>query len=244
MMESYIALDLETTGLDAKQEKITEIAAIKIVNGVPGASFVTFVNPGRSLGEHITRLTGITDQMLKDAPPIEEVIGEAVKFFGELPLLGHNIMFDYSFLKQAAVNSSLDFEKEGLDTLMLCRSFMPADVKRNLSCACSYYHISQSEAHRAQADAQAAHMLYQELIRRHSRDRPELFAPKPLIYKAKREQPATKRQKEYLRDLIKCHRIDVTVQVDDISRNQASRMIDTIISQYGRIPWKSLGQDR
>ena len=57
-----------------------------------------------------------------------------------------------------------------------------------------------------------------------------------MIYKAKREQPATKRQKEYLQDLVKCHRIDITVQIDDISRSEASRMIDTIISQYGRIP--------
>ena len=235
-MNSYIALDLETTGLEAKQEKITEIAAIKIIDGAVAGQFVTLVNPMRRLGMHITRLTGITDEMLKDAPPIEDVIGDAVEFFGDLPLSGHNIMFDYSFLKHAAVNSRLEFEKEGLDTLMLCRAFMPGDMKRNLSCACSYYHISQSAAHRAQADAEAAHRLYQELLKLHSQDRPELFTSKPLIYKAKREQPATKRQKEYLQDLVKCHRIDITVQIDDISRSEASRMIDTIISQYGRIP--------
>lgn len=79
-------------------------------------------------------------------------------------------------------------------------------------------------------------MLYQEMFRLHSGDRPELFVSKPLIYKAKMEQPATKRQKEYLRDLVKCHRIDITVQIEDISRSEASRMIDTIISQFGRIP--------
>ena len=55
-----------------------------------------------------------------------------------------------------------------------------------------------------------------------------------MIYKAKKEQPVTKRQKEYLQDLIKCHRIDVTVQIDTLSRNEASRMIDRILSQYGR----------
>ena len=236
MMNSYIALDLETTGLEAKQEKITEIAAIKIIDGAVAGQFVTLVNPMRRLGMHITRLTGITDEMLKDAPPIEDVIGDAVEFFGDLPLLGHNIMFDYSFLKHAAVNSRLEFEKEGLDTLMLCRAFMPGDMKRKLSWACTYAQLSQSAAHRAQADAEAAHRLYQELLKLHSQDRPELFTSKPLIYKAKREQPATKRQKEYLQDLVKCHRIDITVQIDDISRSEASRMIDTIISQYGRIP--------
>lgn len=235
MMNTYIALDLETTGLDPKQEKITEIAALKIVDGIPAEQFVTFVNPMKKLGEHITRLTGITDRMLEDAPPIEDIIEKAAAFFGELPILGHNIMFDFSFLKQAAVNGRLEFEKEGLDTLKLCRVFMPPDLKRNLACACAYYHISQPTAHRAQADAEAAHMLYQELLRLHGGEKGELFVPGPLIYKAKREQPATKRQKEYLHDLIKCHKIDVTVQIDNMSRSQASRIIDTIISQYGRI---------
>lgn len=235
MMKSYIALDLETTGLDPKQEKITEIAALKIVDGIVTEQLVTFVNPMRKLEGHITRLTGITDQMLEDAPAIEAVMEDAAAFIGDLPILGHNIMFDYSFLKQAAVNSHLEFEKEGLDTLKLCRAFMPPDLKRNLSCACAYYRISQSAAHRARADAEAAHMLYQELLKLHGPEKSELFVPGPLIYKAKREQPATKRQKEYLQDLIKCHRIDITVQIEDMSRSQASRAIDRIISQYGRI---------
>ena len=238
MTNSYIALDLETTGLEPKQEKITEIAAVKVVDGTITGRFVTLVNPGRSLGAHITRLTGITDEMLAGAPRIEDVIEQAVEFCDGLPLLGHNIRFDYSFLKHAAVNSRLEFEKEGIDTLGLCRAFMPGDTKRNLSCACSYYHIPQSTAHRAQADAEAAHMLYQAMAALHGGEEPDLFAPKPLFYKAKREQPATKRQKEYLQDLLKCHRIDITVQIDDMSRSEASRMIDTILSQYGRIPGK------
>lgn len=236
MIHSYIALDLETTGLEAQTEKITEIAALKVIDGNVADRFVTLVNPGRKVGEHITRLTGITDEMLENAPPIEDIIERAVEFCGSLPLLGHNIMFDYAFLKHAAVNGRLEFEREGIDTLWLCRAFMPADTKRNLSCACAYYHIAQSAAHRAQADAEAAHMLYQELMRRYSGEQPDLFTAKPLIYKAKRQQPATKRQKDYLRDLAKCHRINITVQIDDISRSEASRMIDTIISQYGRIP--------
>ena len=70
---------------------------------------------------------------------------------------------------------------------------------------------------------------------RHSQDQPDLFAPRPLIYKAKRDQAATKRQKEYLQDLLKCHRINITVQLNDISRSDASRLIDKIILQYGRV---------
>ena len=90
------------------------------------------------------------------------------------------------------------------------------------------------EAHRAEADALSAHLLYQKLLEGRGEGREELFTPKSLIYKAKKEQPVTKRQKEYLQDLIKCHRIDVTVQIDTLSRNEASRMIDRILSQYGR----------
>ena len=240
MTNSYIALDLETTGLEARLDKITEIAALRVVDGRVEERFVTLVNPGRQLGERITVLTGITDDMVKDAPSIEDMIGDVVRFCGNLPLLGHNILFDYAFLKRAAVNSGLDFEREGIDTLGICRLFMPADVKRNLTCACSFYEVSQSAAHRAEA----AHGLYQVMMARHGEEHPEAFAAKPLIYKAKREQPATKRQKEYLHDLLKCHRIDVTVQIDAMSRSEVSRMIDNIISQYGRMTSRISGEQK
>ena len=219
MTNSYIALDLETTGLEARLDKITEIAALRVEDGRVEERFVTLVNPGRQLGERITALTGITDDMV-------------------------NILFDYAFLKRAAVNSGLDFEREGIDTLGICRLFMPEDVKRNLTCACSFYEVSQSAAHRAQADAEAAHGLYQVMMARHGEEHPEAFAAKPLIYKAKREQPATKRQKEYLHDLLKCHRIDVTVQIDAMSRSEVSRMIDNIISQYGRMTSRISGEQK
>ena len=244
MLNSYIALDLETTGLEPGQEKITEIAALRVCDGIITDRLVTFVNPGRQVGERITQLTGITDDMLKDAPPIEALIGRVLDFCKDLPLLGHNILFDYSFLKHAAVNSRLTFEREAVDTLALCRALMPQDVKRNLSSACAYYHIPQPCAHRAEADAQSSHLLYQQLLKRHGNERPELFLAHPLAYKAKREQPATKRQKEYLQDLIKCHRIDVTVQIEDLSRSEASRMIDKIILQYGKLPARNAGTFR
>ena len=234
MTNSYVAIDIETTGLEPRLDKITEIAALRVVDGAVEGRFVTLVNPGRPLGERIVELTGITDGMLAGAPAIGDVIGPLVRFCGDLPLLGHNILFDYSFLKRAAMNQGLDFQREGIDTLNLCRAFMPGEHKKNLSAACAFYCIEQVEAHRAEADALSAHLLYQKLLEGCGEGREELFTPKSLIYKAKKEQPVTKRQKEYLQDLIKCHRIDVTVQIDTLSRNEASRMIDRILSQYGR----------
>ena len=164
--------------------------------------------------ERVVELTGITDDMLKDAPVIENIIGEVLGFIGDLPLLGHNIRFDYSFLKQAAVNQKMEFECEAVDTLKLCRKLMPEQEKKNLGNACIYYKIEQPLTHRAEA---------------------ELFATMPLNCRMKRQQPATKRQKEYLQDLLKCHRINITVQLNDISRSDASRLIDKIILQYGRV---------
>jgi DNA polymerase-3 subunit alpha (Gram-positive type) len=158
-----------------------------------------------------------------------------LEFIGNLPLLGHNIRFDYSFLKQAAVNQKMEFECEAVDTLKVCRKLMPEQEKKNLGNACTYYKIEQPLAHRAEADALSAHFLYQKLVALYGEEQPELFVTTPLNCRMKRQQPATKRQKEYLQDLLKCHRIDITVQLDDISRSDASRLIDKIILQYGRV---------
>ena len=104
MTDTYVAIDLETTGLDPKKEKIIEIGAVKVVDGQVAEEFSTLVDPRRLLEERISELTGITDAELSGAPYIDEIIGLAAEFIGDLPLLGHRILFDYSFLKRAAVN--------------------------------------------------------------------------------------------------------------------------------------------
>ena len=245
MIDSYIALDLETTGLEPKKEKITEIAALKVEHGQITGRFVTLVNPKRPLTERVVELTGITDDMLKDAPVIENSYWRGAGiYWRSAPVLGHNIRFDYSFLKQAAVNQKMEFECEAVDTLKLCRKLMPEQEKKNLGNACIYYKIEQPLTHRAEADALSAHLLYQKLRGLHGEDQPELFATMPLNCRMKRQQPATKRQKEYLQDLLKCHRIDVTVQIDAMSRSEVSRMIDNIISQYGRMTSRISGEQK
>lgn len=232
---SYVAIDVETTGLNPKLEKIIEIGAVKVVEGKVVGQKTTLVNPRQLLPRQIQELTGITDKMLADAPGIEEVIGDCREFCRELPLLGHKILFDYSFLKRAAVNQGMEFEKEGIDTLTLCRKFMPPQEKKNLTEACIYYGVEQKGAHRALQDAYSAKGLYEELKKRYFEQEPEIFLPKTLIYKVKKEQPASKRQKQVLRELLKYHKISLTVQIDSMTRNEVSRMTDKIISQYGRI---------
>lgn len=232
---SYIAIDLETTGLDPKTERIIEIGAVCVEDGEIKREFSSLINPCRELSDHIRQLTGIEDDMVADAPEIKDIIGELMDFCRDFPLLGHHIIFDYSFLKRAAVNCGYQFEKEGIDTLALCRTFMPENERKNLACACRFFRVEAGKNHRALSDARAAHFLYQSIRDVHFTSAPELFSAKPLIYRVKREQPASKKQKEVLRDLIKYHKISLTVQIDSLTRNEVSRITDKVISQYGRI---------
>ena len=233
--DSYVAVDLETTGLDPKKERIIEIGAVRVEMGEITARFSTFVNPRMELEPRIVDLTGIEDSMLSGAPEIGEIIGRVLEFCGEFPLLGHHVIFDYSFLKRAAINAGCSFDRAGIDTLKLARRFMPEEEKKNLAAACAYFGVKQETAHRALSDAISAHLLYQTMRKLHFQEAPEAFAAKPLIYKVKKEQPASKMQKEVLRELVKYHRINLSVQIDSLSRNEVSRITDKIISQYGRM---------
>lgn len=235
MVSSYIAVDLETTGLDPKQDKIIEIGAVRVIDGRVTDTYETFVNPYRMLKFNVVMLTGIKDKQVESALGIEDVIDDFLDFAGDLPILGHHVIFDYSFLKRAAVNKGREFERQGIDTLKISRRFMPPEEKKNLKAACEYFGVEQTLSHRALADAKAAHQLYQEMAKRYVGESPEAFGSQALIYKVKREQPASKRQKEHLQDLLKYHKIVLSVQTEHLSRNEISRITDKIIAQYGRI---------
>ena len=112
---------------------------------------------------------------------------------------------------------------------------MTEEEKKNLAAACRYFAVDPGESHRAFSDALAAHHLYQELKNRYFLEVPEVFAPQPLIYKVKREQSASKKQKEVLRELLKYHRINLSAQIDSLSKNEISRLTDQIIAQHGRM---------
>ena len=102
MYDTYVSIDLETTGLNPKRDRIIEIGAIRVEQGQIVEEFSTFVDPGRKLEERITELTGIRDEDLADAPQLDEVFPQLLEFMGELPLLGHRILFDYSFEKSSS----------------------------------------------------------------------------------------------------------------------------------------------
>ncbi len=235
MTEEYTALDLETTGLNPKKDKIIEIGAVKVREGRIMDSFQCFVNPWRKLGEETRLLTGIDDGMLQDAPGIEEVLEPLIDFIGEDVLVGHRILFDYSFVKKAAVNRSLVFEKEGIDTLKLARKLLPDLESRKLGDLCNYYGISIAYGFQKRLeDAEASSGLYQKLAELFYKGNEEAFMPRKLLFEAKKEMPVTKRQKERLYKLLDRHRITIEYQVDKLTKSEADRIMDQIVAKYGR----------
>ena len=230
MVRSYVSIDLETTGLNPKYDGITEIGAVKVVEGIPGDTFSAFVNPGKKLEPRIVELTGIRDEDLESAPYIEEVLPELFAFLGELPLLGHQVMFDYSFLKKAAVNKGISFEKQGLDTLKIARKYLTDLEHRSLDYLCGYYHIPH-RAHRALEDAEATHFLYEKLAEQFYSEEESLFQPKQLCFRVKKDRPASKSQKEKLYRLARQHKISLREDVERLTRSEASRIVDKIRSK-------------
>lgn len=235
MIKDYVCLDLETTGLNPKVDKIIEIGAVKVKNGEIVDTFQSFVNPGRLLEERIIELTGICDRDLENAPSIEEVLPIFLEFSENLCLLGHSVLFDYSFMKKAVVNFDKQnkYEREGVDTLKIARKYLASLESRKLSSLCAYYKIEQ-KAHRALEDAMATHELYLKLVEQFYKENEKDFLPQKLIYNVKRESPITKAQKERLSKLITLHKIDYLYDLDCLTRNEASRIIDQILSTYGR----------
>ena len=212
-MKEYVSVDVETTGLAPKQDKIIEIGAVRVRDGQIVGSFTCFVNPGRILPAHITELTGILQEQVDEAETMESVLPAFLEFAGDLPLVGHRILFDYGFLKRAAVNMRLDFERSGLDTLNLSRQYLSELPSRRLSALCE--HLLD---------------LYGT-----GPDRAKAFEPVPLICKVKRESPATKAQKERLKKLISMHQLVPEYDVEMLTKNEASRQIDRILAAYGSL---------
>ena len=235
MIQDYVCVDLETTGLDPKTDKIIEIGAVRIKNGEIAERFQSFVNPGRMLSEKVKELTGISDEDLYDAPSIEEVLPKFLEFAKEDCLLGHSILFDYSFLKKAVVNLNKKnaYERLGIDTLKIARKYLASLESRRLSYLCEYYHI-ELNAHRALEDAVATHKLYQKLLEDFQDVDEKDFEPQKLVYNVKRETPITNAQKERLSKLITLHKIDYLYDLNTLTRNEASRITDQILSTYGR----------
>ncbi len=233
MIDSFVALDVETSGLNPDDDKIIEIGMAKILDGELIDKYSTLINPRRLISPNIVELTGITQDMLADKPVIEDIIGDILEFIGDYPILGHNVNFDYGFLKKAAVNSGYSFEKQGIDTLRLARRLLPEVEHKNLDYLCSYFGIDAGNSHRAYDDAVSAWKLFLRLysIKPDDEGFNELIT---LNHSAKRDVPSTPAQRKYLMALLDMHGISLAEDIDSLTKSRASKIIDGIISQYGR----------
>lgn len=228
---TYLAIDLEMTGLKVKTDRILEIGALRMENGSPAGEFSALINPHCVIPADITQLTGITQEMAENGEELSDVLPRFLEFAGELPLLGHNLSFDYSFLKQAFVNAKLPFERPGIDTLKLARRFLPKEQKKKLTELRSLFCIDTGTVHRAVSDAYAAALVYERLLSDYGNIDPDAFAPSPLHVNIKKQQPITIPQKEQLTRLLSEHpdKISEPVDINHLTRSEASRFIERLL---------------
>ncbi len=160
----YVIFDVETTGSSAKKGgAITEIGALKVVRGEVVEEFATLVNPGRRIEPFVVRLTGITDRMVQDAPPISEAMPRFERFAEGSVLVGHNVNFDCSFV--TAARGGLPMPNPVLDTLKLARCLVPGLGRYRLSSLVSHFGVRAMPNHRALADAAATTQVFLKLLK-------------------------------------------------------------------------------
>jgi DNA polymerase-3 subunit epsilon/ATP-dependent DNA helicase DinG len=150
-MFPVVALDLETTGLDSLHDAIIEIGAVKYDGSQIVGKWQSLINPQRMIPAPITQLTGITNEMVRDAPPIKAVIQDFADFVGDSPVVGHNVRFDLGFLK-----IQHDFSRNPVnDTFEIAAVLLPSAPRYSLSALVDTLQVSNLQPHRAQEDAEA-----------------------------------------------------------------------------------------
>lgn len=163
----YVAVYLETTGLDPKYCEIIEIGAVRVRDGHPCETYQSFVQPTclDDVDEYITNLTGITPAMLADAPKIADVLPAALAFIGNDVIVGHNASFDVNFLYDASAALQLGpVCNDYIDTMRLSRRLFPKMVNHKLRTLIREFGIAQTAEHRAAEDAQMASQCYKYMI--------------------------------------------------------------------------------
>ncbi|MRH42297.1 PolC-type DNA polymerase III [Aquibacillus halophilus] len=164
---TYVVFDVETTGLSAVYDTIIELAAVRIKDGDIVDRYESFANPHHPLSQTTTDLTGITDDMVKDAPEVDEVIKEFHQWMGNDILVAHNASFDMGFLNEGL--KRIDYEKASnpvIDTLELARFLFPDNKNHRLNTLCKLLDIELTQHHRAIYDAEATGYLLWKLVKK------------------------------------------------------------------------------
>jgi len=171
-METYVVVDVETTGLSAAINEITEIGAIKVVDGRIVEILQALVKIDGYVPQHITKITGITNLMLQqEGYPREYVMGEFLKFVGELPLVAHNAPFDMAFINAGLARCGMrKLTNQAVDTVRLARSlhkglasYKLGELARHFSITAKGIGVGRMQMHRSLGDCRITQLLYERL---------------------------------------------------------------------------------
>ena len=163
----YVVFDLETTGINCYEDTIIEISAIRAKGGKVEDTYSTLVNPMRHIPGGATRVNGITDAMVADAPVLETAMREFLEFIGDSVLVGHNIgSFDLNFVNVAAINLfGKTVDNDYIDTLYMAKSCLPQLKNKKLTDLAEHFNISAAGAHRALNDCMMNQKCYEEMAK-------------------------------------------------------------------------------
>ncbi len=162
--KDYVVFDLETTGISVVEDSIIEISAIKVKDHKPVEEFTTLVNPGTHIPIGATNVNGITDEMVKDAPGLLQVLPDFLSFIEGEILVGHNIQsFDLRFIYRAAELLEKDVPNDYVDTLYMARECLPMLKRHRLVDISDYFQIDIKGAHRALNDCVMNQQCYEQM---------------------------------------------------------------------------------
>jgi len=161
----YVVFDIETTGISVVKDKIVELSAVKVKNGVVVEEFTELINPKRPIPFEAYRVNGISDEMVADKPTIDKVLPDFLRFSEGEILVGHNIdSFDTNFIYDAAYEAlGIEFQNDYIDTLKLSRMCLPALSHHRLSDVAAHFSIDTTGAHRALNDCVINHKCFEAL---------------------------------------------------------------------------------
>lgn len=159
----FVAIDVETTGLSPIANELIEVSAIKYDGNKKIDTFSTLIKPKVRIPYYITNITGITNDMVEEAPEVEEVMPELVEFVGDLPIVAHNANFDYKFIQNYSNNS---FTKNKLiDTVPIGRRLYPTLPNHKLGTIAKHIGITEDGFHRAEFDCKCCAKIYMEYLK-------------------------------------------------------------------------------
>lgn len=166
----YSIVDIETSGGSPKRDRITEIAILSFNGTEITERFSTLINPECNLPYYITNITGITDNMLVNAPKFSEIAGEILKITANKIFVAHNVHFDYNFVKEEFKRLGIKFHRQQLCTVQKSRKLIPGMKSYSLGNICNDLNIRILNRHRALGDAEATVELFKIIMRNHKKE--------------------------------------------------------------------------